>query len=576
MTGTRQRPGDMTGPTLAALAVALAAAAAWRATLGISMFDDGQYASLTLRLAQGARPFADEMTTQALGFLFAAPFARLWTALLGTTGLVLALRWFFVVVAAGAAYAIFRALRPTFGAAPSMLAAVAPLLAPPYNILGLSYNTMAMLGFMLACALGLAAVRDSSPRAAALAGVAAAVAGISYLPLSVGTAVFLAAFALVARDRRLVLWSLAGAGATAALFAVWLLAVVSPSQIRAALAYSSEVLAGHRDPGERVRLVYDAVRVSVTSPYALPMWLLAVSASLSRVPGRLRALAAAAIPVAAAVPGVVQLTDDDPRLVFGMLGAAYVIYLALGLVAPVVAWAARGRDAAPGWSRDVLRLLALALPVGIVDMLLVAYFTTAGWHWGVPAGGAAPLVMALVAAWALWIQDEAGALALASAAAGLVTILVVLLFSTSFKDGAPLALDTRVTSGACAGVVTSRDRARRIAAIEDAGRRWVPQGGRVLFVGGPLGYVLVDARMATNAVWLAVGPTDRATLDYYQRGGAYPDAAFVASSMLEREGAAGTDRATQPMRYDPLLGYLEREYRSIEETAAGFFVYVPR
>ena len=105
--------------------------------------------------------FADEETSQALGFLPAAAFARLWTALFGTAGIVLALRLFYVALATSVGYVIYRALRPSFGAWVSALAAWLPLLAPPYNIFGVSYNTMAILGFSAAAALGLAAVRDT-------------------------------------------------------------------------------------------------------------------------------------------------------------------------------------------------------------------------------------------------------------------------------------------------------------------------------------------------------------------------------------------------------------------------------
>jgi hypothetical protein len=138
--------------------------AAWRASLGISFLDDAYNAVMTLRLAQGARVFADEMTTQALGFLLAVPFARLWTALFGMAGFVLALRLFYVAVAAAVGYVIYRALRPSFGAGVAALAAWLPLLAPPYNIFGVSYNTMPILAFSAAAALSLAGRRHTRRR----------------------------------------------------------------------------------------------------------------------------------------------------------------------------------------------------------------------------------------------------------------------------------------------------------------------------------------------------------------------------------------------------------------------------
>ena len=47
---------------LLAFAAVVVGFAVWRATLGVSMADDGSYVAIPLRFAQGSRPLADEMT----------------------------------------------------------------------------------------------------------------------------------------------------------------------------------------------------------------------------------------------------------------------------------------------------------------------------------------------------------------------------------------------------------------------------------------------------------------------------------------------------------------------------------
>ncbi|MCE5191626.1 MAG: hypothetical protein LLG08_07715 [Actinomycetia bacterium] len=62
----------------------------YRASLGISFFDEGHYAAITLHLAQGARPFADEKIAAVLRFARLALFT-VWTLAAWILGLVAAL-----------------------------------------------------------------------------------------------------------------------------------------------------------------------------------------------------------------------------------------------------------------------------------------------------------------------------------------------------------------------------------------------------------------------------------------------------------------------------------------------------
>jgi hypothetical protein len=574
-------------PVVAALL--LIAVVAWRARYGISFFDDGHYASLSLRLSQGARPFSDEMTAQSLGFLIPAMFARAWRALFGMYGLVLALRLLYVVAAAGIGILVYRALRPSYPAAALLLAVSAPLLALPYNIVGLSYNTTAMLAFLASWAFLFQAVRDADRGSALGAGVAAAIGAISYPPLVFGALALLATCIVVRPARSAALPAFVGGALTAAVFSAWLLAVASVPEIRAALAYSSSVLDEAVSLGERALTVARQFAGSLATPWLLPMWASAAGACLRR-PGRSwTSIAALSIPIAALIPSVAALRSSSPgdTPAFGALGGAYLIVLAAGLFVPVLVWTLQEGG-------DEMRLaLSLATPVSVANTLAAAYFTSSGWEWCVPVIGVAPLVTVLLAGWfrmsteppesdfvgysrsaadpEVIHRDATGyrwrAIAASLVATLILVALVGMLYATAFKDAPPRALTRRLTAPAVVGIVTQDVTAERVSELVEAGRRWVEPGEGVLFVHGQLGYVLVDAPMVTNAVWLATGPSDAETLRYFERTSTWPDVVFISSSLLD--SLQGDPRGVAD---DPLLAYVDSEYEIVDE-AGGFVVF---
>jgi len=199
----------------------------------------------------------------------------------------------------------------------------------------------------------------------------------------------------------------------------------------------------------------------------------------------------------------------------------------------------------------------------------VATSTTTAWVYAAPIVGLAPLAAAVVAGLVL-VAAESGEVPRYAVTAGLIGVLLLSLFATSFKDDAPLALDTRVDSGAFAGIRTTMSRAVDIAAIEDLGRRNVAAGTtRVLAIANPAAYLLVGGRMQTNAVWLAVGPSDSYTVEYFLRTGA-PDVVLIAGSLItdaDSPAAAAAD--------DPLLRYIEENY-SLAEDGGPVIVYAAR
>lgn len=547
--------------TIAIGALLLLAVCAYRASLGISFVDDAHNAAITLRLAEGARPFADEMTTQALGFLLAVPFAKAWTALFGLTGYVLALRLFYVAVSAAVTVVVYRLLRPSFGAIPAALGAVTPFLVPPYNIFGVSYNTMAMLGLVLSVALCLASVRENSPRLAVAAGASAAFAAISYPPLALGALVLAGSYAAVARKRRLIVPALGGAAAVVAMFSVWVLATVQISEIQRSLEYASSVWQGYRSPADKVVVLLRFARRALITRWTLPAWALGAVAGVPALGRQTRAVAAALVPVACLVPAARVFASGNTIEQFGTNGAAYLILFTATAAFPVVVNALVERDA------DSLRGLALAAPLAVVGYFVVAYSTSSGWLSAMPVIAVAPFATIVLAGWS---RLAATGRAARVATSVLVTgVLVVLLFATAFKDSPPLALRSRFASGALAGIATTPTRTADIERIVAAGARWSKPSDRVLVVGRPLGYLLVPGTAHTNAIWLVTGPSDQYTVDYFSRT-APPDVVYINRSVMSSAG--GLEAAA---RIDPLVSFLSREY-TLVETFDPFSVFVRR
>lgn len=548
---------------VAVSAAVVVALVAWRASMGMTSFDDAHYPVMSLLIAQGGRPFANELTMQSLGFVLAGPFAKLWTALFGMTGIVLALREFYVLVAAVAGYAVFRALRPSFGRVPAAVAAAAPLVASPYNIFGISYNTVAIVGFTLAVSFGFAAIRDGDVRAAFAAGAATAVASFSYPPMSIGALVFVVSYALVARNRRLILTLLAGGVAALAVLLGWLFWKASFADVARSLAYSRATWVGMRPARERIGMLWLAAKTVLGMHTLIPMWLLTLGATIPVLPRRARVACLALLPLAALAPGLFGLlhTHDSWR-VYGAFVSASIILASLALAAPIAVRALADRHG------PLERLLALAAPIGLVNFALVSLSTNSGYVRGVGCVGLAPLAMALIVGWGQAVEENVPRQVAAAAATAFAGVLVGMLFLLSFKELPPSQLDTRMTSGALAGILTTSERASFYESVEREVKPYVHPNDTVTADAYPIIYLLTGGRVDTNAVWPTPGVPESYTVDYYRRVGTKPDVAVVWRQCLH-------PKASEIPTLHPLTYFILSNYRQVA-TGARYTVYVRR
>ena len=534
----------------------------WRITLGASLGDDGHVIGLALRLSQGGVPFVDEMNVQVLGSLWAAPFAWLWTHTVGITGLVLASRAYFVVGEFAIGYVCYRALRPTFGPFVSALGVTVPLLAPPYNILTVSYNTSAMLALMVATFGAFAALRDDSRGWAFASGGSLAMASVSYPPIALGAIAVLVSFAVLAKDRRrLLAWLVTGGAVVAVPFAAWLAFGIGPKPIAETLRFTSEYVSTRSQPLTKTGALLKVYTLALVGPAMLPAVGLVALATLRRFSARTRAIALAVLPLAAVLPGAVHLALGGDYRFFGVLGSAYLLALLAWMLVPVAAWVRRDRES----RAPIIRLFELTAPLAAIAVPVVAFTTSSNSWWGMPIVGAAPLVSVTVIAWSMLIAEERPTV-LPWGAAGLVGVLIVLLTITPFRNPWPWKLTERISSGAFAGVRANPTRADQIAAVMAAGRKWVPPGGKVMFVGLPGGYLLVDAAADTNVEWLAAfGAANRWSVQWLKDRGGPPDTVFIAGDYPRL--AHGFENLR---RQDPLIDYVVRDYRLVGQAGAMF------
>jgi hypothetical protein len=426
---------------------------ALRATFGVSLYDDSHYVTVALRLAQGARPFADEMSVQSLGFMPSAAFVGVWWRLFGLDHLVMAYRLFYVALAAGVGTLAYAQFRRSFRPIVSAMPVVVVLLCPPFNLIAPSYNLMTSLGFLAATALAHRAWVDRSGPAAAGAGFALVFASITYPPLCVAAFVFVVSFIALTRDRRLAFWLLAACALASAVFVAALLSAASIAEIRHGLAYASSNVIKLRSPAAKFALTFSRVWTSLSAGTLVPLWLAAIVASVRRVPAKVRAAALLSIPALAMVR-CVEVLASGQRL-FGTTAPSWLIMFVLGALVPATLWA--------WWAkrRDVLGLLALTAPASIVGFLTVIYATDSGWLRAVSVIGLTPLALAVLIAWGCAIDDLWGDRAVAAGSLAAVALAMLMLWATTIDDGWPIRMSRCVCRDAHAGHASRGVRAVR-------------------------------------------------------------------------------------------------------------------
>jgi hypothetical protein len=546
---------------VALLTVAVLVLAALRASIGLSFYDDSYYVVIPLRFAHGARLFADELSLQALGEMVSVPFLWVYEAFFGLTGVALFVRELYVVVAATVGAILYRLLRPSARPAAAAVAVIVPLLALPYHLFAPTYNTVTQLCFTLSIVLGWASVRDERPGLAATSGVMLAAGAVAYPPFALAAVVALVTFALVARRRALILAALGGATLSALMLVLAITIGLSLDDMRRAFSFASSNVGNLVSPLDKLRWALGQLGGALINPLLWPMWVLALVASVPLLPKQVRAVALAAIPVAAAVPGVALLARGD-GFSFGSATSSWMITATAGIALPSLVWAWGARK------RDFLLLILLAAPFALSGFITVAYVTNSSWNRGVGSIALAPLTLGLLLCWSTAMAENWGASLQWTAVAVTMMVAFGLLFANIFNDPLTWTSHALITRGPYAGITTTAGRRDQVSALQSAGKRWVGSTTRVTFLGEREADLAVGGIWDTPAAWLPPAASDRAAIEYFTREGRSPQVVFVDEIAIAREGGYQGGPAR-----DPFLAYVLGNYRKVG-VVADFGVFV--
>ncbi|GAB2776846.1 hypothetical protein GCM10027039_42590 [Terrabacter koreensis] len=539
--------------TTAVTVVLALALLAWRLPLGASTDDDAHVVTLALRLARGDIAFGDEMNLQVTGAFLAVPFVWVWDHMVGPTGIALAARVWFVVVALAVGAVTVRGLRTRYAAWPATAATVAALLGLPYQLPLLSYASVPVLALVLATAAGIALRETRSTRWAVTLGLTSAAGAIASPQLTPAFALaLLTALARVPDRRARVTTSIAALTLGTAVSTLVLLSA-GPT----AVAESLRFLLDSRGSGElsgisragRALGTYEGLRFPLYWPLlvCLALSLLGVWRAQWRAVG-LAASAAAVLWVAGV--SALAATGVLPQLWFGNTAAALESLMVLVLTVPVAA--ERRWRRVPGAAGE---LIAALLPA-VVAAAIVAATTNSGPEYSVHGATLAGLFLVLVCQWSVAVVSLPPLPAAVSAvpAAGMALVLLVL----PFGGASSLAVDTRLTSGPWAGLVTTSSKAVTLSAVGTAVEGATRGGRSILVLGASGAYLAARGPIATPSVWLDQRPGNERALQWFTRTGTRPDVVLI---MARTEQAAGGSRAWSAR--DPLRAWVDDAYRPV-------------
>lgn len=539
----------------------LVLAGLWRSTLGVDLSDEAHAAALAVRIAGGAVPFRDEMNTQALGALPAAPFTWLWLHTVGSTGVIVLQRLLFVAGTLAVGMAAYRFLRGHLPPWAAWAAVTTPLCAPAYNILTVSYNTVPLWSLVLGTSAGLAAIREkrAAPTITATLALALGVAG--YPPMVVAAFPILAVVLLRARSREVTRQVVVAGAAAAIIVALVFLLVFTVPAVSDTLRYAGEFL-DHRLPSAaRWSTMARAWTGELHRPRHLPaaVLALALAALAARRPPRhrLTALVAVLTVVAAVAPAWVAANDEGHPFGAAATVAATYLVLALFPATVVLAWRQQGE----------LRELTLVGLAGVPLVPVIVQTTSSGATWGVLFLGLVPLCIAEVAAWGTLVASprHRSLLALPVAMIAVVLLLVV------FKQPAPWLLTERVTTGPFAGSLTTVGGARELAGLDRSIDTLVGTGRTVLIYGHPGAYLLTDASPDTPLLWLINDGAANAELLAWMEEHPHPDVVLVHRAAVDAAGSWA-----RLVTADPLVAWLNARYHVEAPTDSPYWVLRPK
>jgi len=550
----------------------------------IDFTDESYYVALPYSFTLGHRPIVDELAVHQLAGLLGEPLVRLHLWINGSSsGLVLAMRHFYLGFAMLSGALVARTLTRTIGAGAGLGVGAFALAYVPFCIPNLGYNSIASLGLVA----GLFALADSTvaarpARSLFFGTLFLALATIAYPPLAIATLPATAGVTwLVARRndpvllegrlRRVVPVLVAGG-----LAAVWLAARLGPHlslehlhrmvELNDAVAMQG----GGSEKLERItRLLGFERRLLGAQAAALAATVLALR--LVRPTWLATGLLLLTGPALFAASYLyVPVVEPYTTMPFAILILGFVSPLALRLT----------RSERPAALQTGLWVIATT---SIVAGVCVAWATANG-----PRNAALGLLPAALVSLASIVSVPPRAGSTRSRAtiprfAFLASLLAFALFDLGthvYRDHPIEELTVAVESGAYSGIRTTPERRDFIEQLQtDLAAVATPGRSILAFDYFPAGYLLSEARPHTPALWMFLlrtenrlrHPTRRVYAGHYHSPEALPDVLLEMHSMI-----VSYERGVRRPRWDPVRAQLRAGDYATAVTRDRYVISVKR
>ncbi|MCH8613826.1 hypothetical protein [Arsenicicoccus dermatophilus] len=539
-----------------------------RVRSGADLYDGSHVVALAQRIAQGDSLFGDEMNAQAVGSAAGAPFVWVWTHLVGQTGIVLAYRYCYLLVALLVGILCYRALRTRLRPLIAFVAVSASLIVTSYHVVGLSYNTVPTLAMVVLSCCGMAAVLgppDQARRWVLPVGLLAPLGAVSLQSLlpAVGLSLVVLAVLLWRAGRRAAVWWLLGAALLVTVpVAGYFLGVVGWPRIQETITYTVDYQRPRSTPVERLTFTSLSWLKELTTPVRLPAVLLAASAAIPRLAPRWRQWALVVLPVVLGLTSLLSLWLHNSNVM--RYSGSIQLYTAILLVPVCLWWVTSRRDP------EVTTLLLLATPTAVVGHPAVAATTFAGpWYGEFPPASVALAIATTVGA-ARVVQGIRGRVETRPLRAFVLVSTVTLALTqlaTNFYSGPPWQALTPAPSGAYSGLYSGGRELWHLQLVQRTTDRWVRPGETLMVYGAVTGaFLTTGARANTNIIWLEdFGGEGRYTVDWMRRTGRTPDVVLVSTDAIQGDGIEAM------MHRDPILAAL----RDTHEVVSGLEYFRP-
>lgn len=506
------------GVAAVAVAVVTVALTFVRLRYGVDLADEAFYAALPYSFTIGHLPFVDEQHILQMAALLTWPLVAVFKAVRGdATGLVLFLRVAWLVFVLGVGAACFTTLRRLVRWEVALLVALLPVLAVPFTIPSLSYNTMSSQLLLLGVVLGArTVVLGDRPRWLIVAGVAHGLACIAYPTIAVAVVAFGVALLGIYRREALrpVLAYALGVGVIGAGLLAFFV-YIGVGNVLAAVAYTGS-LGGYTGGTRKLAHIVAQIAGNVRwLRVGLAALLIAASGLGERFLGGKARWLLLLVPLPLLAGTTLLITTRS--LSFITLFGAFAT-----LLLPV----ARRGDA------RLTRLWAWGAVPALVAGAVTGYTSTNGFM-AVGIGMLPAIVVSgVLLAHGLDTGKAARAAALVAVLAFTAGTLVYFQWTIVFHDIAISDETAYLADGPWAGLHTSWYRAGDARDLTADVRTYGRPGDRILFFNSmPGGYLVSTLQPDTNALWLSrsdekVPVVKNATMAYFRRTHTLPTLVF--------------------------------------------------